>query len=251
MAYRYSVSGKALLVVLILLALLAVAMTKTGIQPTPTQNQTVYVDIKDIPSPKVYIRVEKIGLVTNNGIFFILNNTYNPLELNLTELVNRSRSVGAVVLKPYTNITHVIICIERVIVFDGTRNRTFFKHKFYTRDISNMTHMLNYTQEWEEVVEKFREWERQMWWEGKTPPWWNLSKERLNWTEGRQRIFEPLAPWNITLNSTKCIIVPIPRPIVILPQPVPVHHVVVDVHVDINQTITTGYSYIEINVTKG
>lgn len=241
MPYRFEFGNKGLLVALLILLLAGLAlMGKTGlIQPT-TQNQTVYVDIKDPESPHVYISVEKVGIVTDHGIYFVLNNTVNPLELNLTELVNKSRTVGAVVIRP-TNITHVIICITKTVVFSPQykMNLTFTKHKFFSR---NFSMSLNLSQEFEKLEEEFREKERQFWSEGIRPPW-------------QGRAYSPtemsLAPWNITLNMTKCIIIPIPRPIVITPSPMPIHHVVIDVHVDVNRTLAEGTTVVDINVTKG
>ena len=221
-------------------------------QPT-LQSQRVYLDIKDAPSPKVYIRIEKIGLVTDDGIYLI-NRTGNPLELNLTEMINNSRTVGAVVLKPNTNITHVIICIERVIIFTDNRNHTFYRHKFYSFNKSmEKTVQLNFS-EWEKVEEELREREKKMWSEGKRPPWYTNTTRNATWyntTQMKLRFMNatgPLGPRNLTLNSTYCILVPVH--IVILPVPAGEHHVVVDINIDIDRTILTGESQININIVK-
>ena len=244
MPYRYDSNRSMLAVLLILVILGAVYFSMKGgiIQPTP-QNQTVYVDIRDYPSPKVYISVEKIGLVTDNGIYFVLNNSVRPMDLNLTALINRTKTVGAIVIPP-TNITGIIICINRTIIFHPlySRNLTFFKHKFYTMNFSSQ---LNFSQELEKIEEEFREREKMLWWEGKTPPWyWNKSK-----------VYSPsefpLPPWNISLNSTKCIIIPLHRAIVINPAQIPIHHVVIDINVDVNRTVRDGSTVVDINVTKG
>jgi len=242
--YRYNYNEKALLLGAILVVLLIVFLAGRipGV-PAPIQNQTVYVDVMDYPSPKVYISVEKIGLVTDNGIYFVLNSTANPMELNLTALINRTKTVGAIVIPP-TNITGIIICINRTIIFHPlySRNLTFFKHKFYTMNFSSQ---LNFSQVKETIDEIFREKERMFWSEGKTPPWyWNKSKAYF--PSGL-----PLPPWNISLNSTKCIIIPLHRAIVINPAQIPIHHVVIDIHVDVNRTVSEGSTVVDINVTKG
>ena len=100
--YRYNYNEKALLLGAILVVLLIVFLAGRipGV-PAPTQNQTVYVDVKDYPSPKVYISVEKIGLVTDNGIYFVsmqrgLKVIFPPDLSTRPEMVSMQRGLKAV-----------------------------------------------------------------------------------------------------------------------------------------------------------